>query len=134
MTIQPGLKQSKKFVVKEEHTASHIGSGSVRVLGTPIMIAYMEINAMEMLQEHLDETHTTVGTRVDVRHLAPSPQGAEILADAEVIEVSGPKITLTVNAWYGKTLIGTGSHWRYIIDVAAFKESLAAGLQDDGQP
>ena len=117
MTIITGLMRSKTFVVKEEHTAYHIGSGTVRVLGTPIMIAFMEINAMEMLQAHLDDAHTTVGTRVDVRHLAPSPQGAEVVADAEVIEVDGPKITLTVNAWYGDKLIGTGTHWRYIIDI-----------------
>jgi len=124
MTISTGLKQSKSFLVKEEHTAYHIGSGTVRVLGTPIMIAFMEINAMEMLQAHLDEAHTTVGTRVDVRHLAPSPQGAEVVVDAEVTEVSGPKITLTVNAWYGETLIGTGTHWRYVIEIESFKNSL----------
>lgn len=126
MTISTGLKQSKKFVVKEEHTAYHIGSGTVRVLGTPIMIAFMEINAMEMLQAHLSEDHTTVGTRVDVRHLAPTPQGAEVLVDAEVLEISGPKITLSVNAWYGETLIGTGTHWRYIINIDQFRQGLGS--------
>ncbi len=124
MTISTGLKRSKTFLVKEEHTAYHIGSGAVRVLGTPIMIAFMEINAMEMLQAHLDEDHTTVGTRVDVRHLAPSPQGAEVTVDAEVLEVSGPKITLSVYAWYGETLIGTGMHWRYIINIDQFRQGL----------
>jgi fluoroacetyl-CoA thioesterase len=126
MTITAGMTKTKTFTVKEEHTAYHIGSGTVRVLGTPIMIAFMEITAMEMLEEVLDETHTTVGTRVDIRHLAPSPLGAEIKVSAEVIEAEGPKVTLTVNAWHGETLIGTGTHWRYVINVEQFRHQLAA--------
>ena len=126
MTITTGMTKTKTFTVKEEHTAYHIGSGTVRVLGTPIMIAFMEITAMEMLEEVLDETKTTVGTRVDIRHLAPSPLGAEIKVSAEVIEVEGPKVTLTVNAWHGETLIGTGTHWRYVIDIEQFRQQLTA--------
>ncbi len=122
MKITSGMTKTKTFTVKEEHTAYHIGSGTVRVLGTPIMIAFMEITAMEMLEEGLDEAHTTVGTRVDIRHLAPSPLGAEIKVAAEVIEAEGPKVTLTVNAWYGETLIGTGTHWRYVIDIEQFRQ------------
>ncbi|MFN2145446.1 MAG: thioesterase family protein [Anaerolineales bacterium] len=124
MTITTGLTLTKTFTVKEEHTAFHIGSGTVRVLGTPIMIAYMEITSMELLQEHLDAEHTTVGTRVDIRHLAPSPLGAEIKVTAEVTGVDGAKTTLKVDAWYGETLIGTGTHWRYTINIAQFAEQL----------
>lgn len=126
MTITAGMTKTKTFNVKEEHTAYHIGSGTVRVLGTPIMIAFMEITAMEMLEEVLDDAHTTVGTRVDIRHLAPSPLGAEIKVSANVIEVEGPKVTLMVNAWHGETLIGIGTHWRYVIDIEQFRQQLTA--------
>ena len=125
MSITPGQTLTKTFTVEEEHTAYHIGSGTIRVLGTPIMIAYMEITAMELLQQELDEAHTTVGTLVNIRHLAPSPLGAEIKVKAKVTEVDGAKITLDVDAWYGETLIGTGSHGRYVIDIENFKEQLS---------
>ena len=124
MTFTQGMTMTKAFTVKEEHTAYHIGSGTVKVLGTPIMIAYMEITAMKMLDEHLDDAHTTVGTRVDVRHLAPSPLGAEIKVTAEVIEAAGPKTTLKVDAWYGDKLVGTGTHWRYTINIEEFSRQI----------
>ena len=124
MTFRPGMTKTKTFTVKEEHTAYHIGSGTVKVLGTPIMIAYMEITAMELLQEVLDDEHTTVGTRVDVRHLAPSPLGAEITVTAEVTGVYEAKVTLSVDAWYGETLIGTGNHERYVINIEEFSKRL----------
>ncbi|MBN2044432.1 MAG: thioesterase family protein [Anaerolineales bacterium] len=124
MSIAQGLTMIKTFTVKEEHTAYHIGSGTVRVLGTPIMIAYMEITAMEMLEEHLDAAHTSVGTRVDVRHLAPSPLGAQIRVTAEVTGVDGPKITLKVEAWDGEKLIGTGTHGRYVINIQEFSRQI----------
>lgn len=124
MTINTGQTLTKTFTVEEEHTAYHIGSGTIRVLGTPIMIAYMEITAMELLQKVLDEEHTTVGTRVDIRHLAPSPLGAEIKVKAEVTKVDGAKITLNVDAWDGETLIGTGSHGRYVINIKQFSKQV----------
>lgn len=124
MLITPGMTMTTTYTVEEKHTAYHIGSGSVRVLGTPVMIAFMEINAMELLQEHLDKAHSTVGTRVDIRHLAPSKIGAQIRVTAEVTEVDGPKVTLKVDAHDGKTLIGTGQHWRYIIDIEEFSQLL----------
>jgi fluoroacetyl-CoA thioesterase len=125
MNIKTGLSLTKTFTVKEEHTAYHIGSGTIRVLGTPIMIAYMEITAMELLQEVLDEEHTTVGTIVDIRHLAPSPLGAEIKVKAEVTHIDGAKVSLQVDAWDGETLIGTGDHGRYVINIEQFKNQLA---------
>jgi predicted thioesterase len=124
MTIKPGLTLNKIFTVEEKHTAYHLGSGTIRVLGTPIMIAFMEITAMELLEKHLDEAHTTVGTRVDIRHLAPSPLGAEIKVTAEVIKANGPKTTLKVEAWDGQKLVGTGTHWRYTINVEEFSKQL----------
>lgn len=124
MPITPGMRMTTNYTVEEKHTAYHIGSGAVRVLGTPVMIAFMEINAMELLQEHLDEAHTTVGTRVDIRHLAPSKIGAQIKVTAEVTGVDGQKIALKVDAYDGETLIGTGQHWRYIIDITEFSQLL----------
>jgi predicted thioesterase len=88
------------------------------------MIAYMEITAMELLQEILDEEHTTVGTIVNIRHLAPSPLGAEIKVKVEITHINGAKISLKVDAWDGETLIGTGDHGRYVINIEQFKNQL----------
>ncbi len=124
MTIQPGLTMTKTFTVESQHTASHIGSGTVQVLATPTMISFMEITARELLDQHLDDAHTTVGTRVDVRHLAPTGLGKQVAVRAEVLEVNEPRVVLKVEAQEGDKLVGTGTHWRYIINVEAFSQQL----------
>ncbi|MGD2026833.1 MAG: thioesterase family protein [Anaerolineales bacterium] len=124
MEIRPGIKRTQKFIVKEEHTAFHIGSGSLRVLSTPTMIAFIENTALNLLDEYLETGFSSVGTRVDVRHLAPSKMGSQIRVQVEVTEVSGDKITLTVAAWDGETPVGAGTHQRYIIQVERFLQRL----------
>jgi predicted thioesterase len=122
--IQVGLSSKAQYEVEEEHGAAHIGSGTVRVLATPWMIAFMEITARKMLDAHLPETHTTVGTHVDVRHLAPSPIGAMIEARVEIIARDKNRIQLSVGLFWNKTQIGSGSHERYIVLKEKFIEKL----------
>lgn len=118
--IQPRLAREERFLVKEEYTAAHIGSGAVRVLATPWMIAFMEITSRNLLDEHLPEGYTSVGTRVDVRHLAPSPIGREVVARVKVEEVEGARVRLAVEVLEGEQPIGKGFHERHVIDVARF--------------
>jgi len=119
-SLSPGLCREETFTVLPEHTAAHLGSGDLRVLATPSMILFMEIAARKLLAEHLPPGFSSVGARVDVRHLAPSPVGAEIRATAEITEVNGKKITFQIEAWDGVKQIGGGVHWRVVIDETQF--------------
>ena len=119
-TLASGQSLELEFEVRPEHSAAHIGSGSVQVLSTPSMIAFMEITSLKLMDAHLPEGHSSVGARVDVRHLAPSPVGAKVRVRAEITAVDGRKVELSVNAWEGEEHIGTGTHQRTVIDVERF--------------
>ena len=118
--IKPGISREQTIAVIEEHTAAHVGSGSLRVLATPWMIAFMEKNSRIMLDEYLPEGYSTVGVLVNVRHLAPSAVGSTVRVTAEVKSVEGSKVTLEVAAWDGEEQIGSGTHERFVIDVERF--------------
>ena len=122
MQIEVGQKLEKDFIVEEKHTASHIGSGSVQVLATPIMIAFIEITGLKLLNQSLEEGYSSVGTRVDIRHLAPTPLGRQVRVQVVVEHVEGQKVTLQAEVWDGDTLVGSGTHERFVIDVARFLE------------
>ena len=74
--IRVGMKSEVSFLVETEHTAVHVGSGSLKVLATPIMVAYMERAARDLLAALLPAGYSSVGVHVDVRHLAPTPRVA----------------------------------------------------------
>lgn len=126
MPLEPGLTHATERVVALSDTAQHIGSGSIAVLGTPIMILWMEETALAAAQLWLEEGQTTVGTRVDVQHLAATPLGGRVRVQAELLEVKGRRLVWRVTADDEHERVGEGSHERYIIDVARFKEKLAA--------
>ena len=114
----PGMFREQTFTVEEQHTASHVGSGTLRVLATPWMIAYMETTARIMLDEALPDTQSSVGVLVNVRHLAPSPQGSRVRVRVEVIDVDKNLVSLSVQAWDEEEQIGKGQHERVVIDVS----------------
>ena len=118
--LEPGVSEERTLVVGNEHTAARWGSGSLRVLATPHMIALMEASAVQAVDHRLQEGYATVGSRVDIRHLAPTPVGAQVTARAELVEVDGLKLTFRVEAHDGAGEIGSGIHERHIIDVARF--------------
>lgn len=123
--IQPGLKGETRLVVAEEHTARHIGSGGVKVLATPQMILLMERASLAAVDPLLPEGYRTVGARLDVRHLAPTPIGFEVTATAELIEVEGRRLTFRVQAHDGVEVVGEGIHERAIIHLSKFGERVA---------
>ena len=115
--LRAGLSREDTFLVEEKHTAPHVGSGVVRVLGTPWLIAFIEITSRKLLDEHLPEGFSTVGILVNVRHLAPSSIGSSVRARVEVQEVDGSKVILAVEAKDGEEVVGQGLHERFVIDV-----------------
>jgi len=96
--------------------ASAVGSGLIEVLSTPSMIGLMEGAAASAVAPLLPEGQLTVGTRVDIRHLAASPLGAKVRARAELIEIDGRKLTFRVEAFDEQEEIGEGTHERAIVD------------------
>ena len=118
--ITPGLLGTQSTTVTETLTARHIGSGSVDVYATPAMIALMESAALSAIDQFLAEGQTSVGTTIEVRHLAATPLGHRVRAHAEVSAVDGRKVTFLVQAWDEKELIGEGKHVRLVINEAGF--------------
>jgi len=125
-TIRPGLSREETFIVEENHAASHVGSGGSRVLATPWMIAFMERVAYRLLKEHLGEGESSVGVLVDVRHMAPTPIGANIRVKAEVEMLENSQVTFAVTAWDQFEKIGTGKHRRVVIDEERFLRRVSA--------
>jgi fluoroacetyl-CoA thioesterase len=124
--IQPGVIGEAKTTVTEALLATRLGSGSMDVYATPGMIALMEAAAVAAIDPLLPEGQASVGIALQVKHLAATPPGEEVQAQAKVVGVDGRKVTLVVRAWDEHELIGEGTHVRYVIDVARFVNSARA--------
>jgi len=119
-SIQRGVVGSAQLVVGEEHTAPRVGSGKVHVLATPVMINLIEAAALAAIEHLLPPGHQSLGTRLDVRHIAATPVGMKIFANATVESVSGRTVTFKVEARDEKELIGDGMHERVVVNVEKF--------------
>ena len=120
--METGLKYTLDFIVDESLTARHVGSGSAGVLSTPMMIAYMEGACLKCVQPQLEEGYTTVGTAVNIRHLAATNVGEKVTVECELTEVDRRRLTFRVEAKTERGLIGEGTHERFIVDAARFGE------------
>jgi fluoroacetyl-CoA thioesterase len=96
------------------------------VLATPMMILMMENAALNAIRPYLEPGESAVGTAIDVRHLAATPVGHTVHAEAEVIKVEGKRIEFTVSASDEREEIGNGTHERAVINLRSFNERLAA--------
>ena len=123
-SIKVGLNDEGDFIVSEEYTAEYIGSGSLEVLATPAMIAFIERVAHNLLEKHLPEGYSSVGALVVIHHLAPTPAGGKVHVQCEVIDVDERRVTFDVQVWDEVGKIGEGSHQRVIIDVKRFLQRL----------
>lgn len=117
--------REETFLVSEEHTAYHIGSGESRVLSTPSMISFMEQVAHRLLEADLPEGKISVGIRVDIKHLAATPVQAEVRVKARLVEISGSRMLFEVEAWDEHEKVGEGEHQRAAVDGRRFQESIA---------
>ena len=129
MALAVGLRGEASLVVGEEQTAAAFGAGGVRVLGTPVMIGLMENAAWQLVQPELPTGETTVGTLVNVRHLAATPVGGTVVASAELIEIDDRRLVFKVSARDDTQLIGEGTHERYCIVLDRFLARLANSAQ-----
>ena len=122
--IEFGQTHTSQLTVTEDLTAQAMGSGDLPVLATPAMLALMENAAMLAVAAHLPEGCTTVGGHIASSHLKPSNIGDTVTATATVTHVEGKKIKFKVEAHSGDTLIGEGTHLRFIIDIKRFMSNL----------
>lgn len=127
--LSPGLQAEVVQTVTEAMTAIQVGSGSVRVFATPLLIALLEQAATLALEGALDPGQTTVGVRVDVQHLAPTPVGGTVRAVAALREVDGRRLVFVVEAWDDVEQISQGTHERVIVDQARFEARAAAKVE-----
>lgn len=130
--LNPGIKGHQEITVEEKDLAIHVGSGTVHVLATPMMIANMEYTSAASVEELLGEGKTTVGVKVDVSHVAATPKGMKVTFDAELLEISanGKILTFHVEAHDECGLIGEGTHQRAVVGRVRFDEKTQAKLEN----
>jgi fluoroacetyl-CoA thioesterase len=118
--LTPGLAAETETVVTEDNTAERLGSGSVPVFGTPALVGLMEGAAIRALEDRLPPSTTSVGARIDVRHLAPTPVGRRVHARAKLVEVEGRRLVFQIEAWDEREQIGEAIHERFVVDRERF--------------
>ncbi len=118
--LKVGLTGQAVVTVTEENTAKKFGSGSVNVFATPAMIGLMEKASIEAVDHLLPDGYATVGTKIDVKHLASTPLGMIVIAKAELEAIEGKKLKFKVEAFDEVEKIGEGTHYRYIINLNDF--------------
>ena len=126
--LQAGLRGHAELVVGEEHTAPSIGSGKVRVLATPVMINLIEAAALAAVEHLLPAGYQSLGTHLDVHHLAATPVGMRVRATAEVVAVAQRKVSFRVEARDDREVIGNGTHERVVVNVAKFDQRVQKKL------
>jgi len=107
--------------VTGENTALKFGSGKVDVFGTPAMIALMEEASINTVDKNLPDGYATVGSELNIKHIAATPEGMNVTASAELIEINGKKLTFKIEAFDEAEKIGGGIHQRYIIELDKFR-------------
>lgn len=115
-------------VVSEEMLACSVGSGSLRVYATPMVVALIEKAAAEMAQSFVDEGITTVGTRIAIDHISATPIGAKVWAEVTLKEIDGRKFLFEVSAFDEKGLIAQGEHERFSVKSESFQKKADSKL------
>ena len=120
MELAPGLKGEATIMVDDSSTALALGSGSVPVLATPMLVALMERAAVKALWGKLEDGLSSVGTWLECRHLAATPTGLCVTARAELVEVNDRHLIFHVEAFDTEEKVGEGKHERVIVNVNKF--------------
>jgi fluoroacetyl-CoA thioesterase len=125
-TLGPGASGSLEWVVEDKHCTVR---GDRAVFSTPSLVLLLEGASVEALRPYLQLGQASVGTRVDVRHLAPTPKGMRVVATATVREVDRRRVSFDVVVDDEVERIGEASHERFIIDINRFSERLEQKLK-----
>ena len=126
--MEIGIIGKQTITVTPEKTAQALGSGKLAVFGTPYMIALMENTAYKSVQPYLEENQGTVGTLLNVKHVAATPVGMEVRCETRLVEIDRKRLVFEVKAFDACGLIGEGMHERFIIDNERFMQKTNAKL------
>jgi fluoroacetyl-CoA thioesterase len=125
--ITIGMSAERTLIVTPDRTVKHFVPAMPAVYATPMMIMEMEMTSADAIAPHLPEGWVTVGTEVDIRHLAATAVGARVRTTARVIAVARRVIRFEVEAWEGDRKIGEGRHARGVVNVASFEKRFGVG-------
>ena len=118
--METGIAGRQTITVTEDKTAAVMGSGELAVFATPAMIALMENTASKSVADALEPGQGTVGTLIDVKHVAATPVGMEVTCETKLVEVDRKRLIFEVKAYDAAGVIGEGVHERFIIDNEKF--------------
>ncbi len=118
--LELGITGSASCVVTEADTAKAVGSGGVDVMSTPRLVALMENAAKDSVAPYLEEGTTTVGTALNIQHLAATPVGMTCTAESKLIEIDRRRLVFEMTAHDEVEIVGKGTHERFIVDSEKF--------------
>ena len=127
--LEIGLKGRREATVTADITAEAVGSGSLPVYATPMMIALVEATAAGSVQPHLDEGSSTVGTLVNVSHTSATPVGMKVVCETELVEIDRRRLVFKVEVSDEAGPIGSGMHERFVVDDAKFMSKAGSKLE-----
>jgi fluoroacetyl-CoA thioesterase len=128
--IPLGAKGSYTMTVKHEDLASTLDGSLPLVLATKMIGLMMEFASTDAIRSYLEPGETSVGTSLALEHLAPTPEGWTVRAEAEVIKVDGRRIEFKASVKDEQEVVGAGTHGRAIVNLAKFNERLAAKIKN----
>ena len=126
--LELGITGSASCIVTEADTAKAVGSGGVDVMSTPRLVALMENAAKDSVANCLEEGMTTVGTALNIQHMAATPVGMKCTAESKLIEIDRRRLVFAVKAYDETGLIGEGKHERFIVDMDKFTAKCEAKM------
>jgi fluoroacetyl-CoA thioesterase len=132
MEIRPGSTAEVALTVTADRTADVLGNPGVTVLATPFLVGLLEQAAGALIHPHLPPDASTVGTMVEMKHLAPTPVGMTVRARATLLETDGRRYLFAVEAWDEKEKVAEGRHERFVIPSLA--KFLERAMQKTGAP
>jgi predicted thioesterase len=114
--LQAKMTFEKTITVTEELTAKHLAGQGIGVLSTPELVRFVEVCALEGMRPYLQPDQETVGTRVDIRHLAATPAGMRVTARCTLVEIDRRRLSFTFEVHDELDKVGEGTHDRFIVD------------------
>ncbi len=130
MNIEIGKKLEVSEIVTADKLACNVGSGTVQVYATPMVVALMEKASLQLAQEYVPQECTTVGTKINIEHLSATVQGTKVYAVARLIESDGRRFEFTVEAYDNAGLIAKGTHQRFSVKIDKFLKKANAKLDN----
>lgn len=127
--IETGIKGSLSQLVTDELTAAKVGSGLAQVFATPMMVALMEMTCAQSVAPYLNEGESTVGTHLEVDHMAATPVGMTVRCESELVEVDRRRLVFLVSVSDDDGIVGKGKHERFVVDGAKFQAKADAKLK-----